>query len=105
MRKLHMFLFVLGLYALEYVSRGTVSGGEGPRPVFLAIWPAVLMAATSLTQGLMGAAHQKAEAERQAKFQATNAAFDAQKEAEANTGQNQQTALQQLMEGYRSSFL
>lgn len=100
------FLIILGLFALEYVSRGTLSpGGEGPIPIKIAIWPAILMAATSLTQGLMGAAHQKAEAERQAKFQATNTAIDAEKEAAGNTARNQQTAFQQLMEGYRSSFL
>lgn len=80
-----------------------------PLTVMTAIAPvvgaAMIAGAAALFSGMMSSKAQAEERRKQALADATNKAFETQAKAAENIGQNQQTAFQQMMEGYRSALM
>jgi hypothetical protein len=67
--------------------------------------PAIIGGAASLIGGLFGAKAAAEEKKRQRVFEAQQLAFQTEAQSAQQLGQGQQTAFQQLMEGYRSALL
>lgn len=76
-----------------------------PEGVSLGIWEAAIPAVGSLVSGLLSQAAQKAEANKRRKFEMQQASEETQGKAAQLMGQNQISAFQQLMAGYRDALL